>query len=185
MAGATEGGLTIRSARLEDSAQIAMIYAHHVRHGTATFDTEPPPADHWGGKIESVQAHGWPFLVAEAQGALFAFAYAAQFRDRPAFCHCCEDSIYVRIDRLGHGIGTALLAALIEAARASGFTQMLAIIGDAEPASVALHTRLGFRHAGRMDNVGYKFGRWLDIVCMQRTLVAPDKEDPHESDHLA
>lgn len=168
--------MTVRPARPEDAAQIAALYAHHVRNGTATFDTEPPPADHWRGKIDTMRARGWPFLVAEADGALLGFAYAAQFRDRPAYRHCCEDSIYVRADRLGHGIGTALLGALVEAARASGFTQMLAVIGGAEPASVALHARLGFHHAGRMENVGYKFGRWLDIVYMQRALAAPDKE---------
>jgi len=170
--------VTIRPARPEDAAQIAALYAHHVRNGTATFDTEPPPADHWRSKVDLMRARGWPFLVVEADGALLGFAYAAQFRERPAYRHCCEDSIYVRADRLGHGIGTALLGALVDAAGASGFTQMLAVIGDAEPASVALHARLGFRHAGRMENVGYKFGRWLDIVYMQRALPAPGKETP-------
>lgn len=168
--------MKVRPARPEDAAQIAALYAHHVRNGTATFDIEPPPVDHWRGKIDTMRARGWPFLVAEAEGALLGFAYAAQFRDRPAYRHCCEDSIYVHADRLGYGIGTALLGALVKAARASGFTQMLAVIGGAEPASIALHARLGFRHTGRMENVGYKFGRWLDIVYMQRALAAADKE---------
>lgn len=172
--------MTVRPARLEDAAQVTAIYAHHVRHGTATFDIEPPTAVDWHDKIASMQARGWPFLVAETQGengdALLGFAYAAQFRDRPAYRHCCEDSIYIHADRLGHGIGTTLLTALVKAAGASGFTQMLAVIGGAEPASVALHARLGFRHAGRMENVGYKFGRWLDIIYMQRALGPLAKE---------
>jgi len=169
--------VTVRAARPDDAAQIAALYGHHVRHGTATFDTEPPPVEHWRDMVDSMRARGWPFLVAEADGAVLGFAYAAQFRDRPAYRHCCEDSIYIHADRLGHGIGTALLGALVEAARASGFAQMLAVIGGAEPASVALHTKLGFRHSGRMKNVGYKFGRWLDIVYMQRALGAHDEEN--------
>jgi L-amino acid N-acyltransferase YncA len=163
--------LAIRSATFRDAEAIAPIYAHHVRHGTASFDTDAPSVDFWAGKIETVLAWRWPFLVAEADGELAAYAYASQFRDRPAYAHTCEDSIYVAPERIGQGIGTALLAALIDSARDAGFEQMIAVIGGAEPASVALHAKAGFVAAGRMRGVGRKFGRLLDTLYMQRALT--------------
>jgi phosphinothricin acetyltransferase len=159
--------VTIRPASAEDAQAIAAIYAWHVAHGTATFDTAAPDAAAWAEKIADFAARGHPFLVAERGGGVVAYAYAARFRDRAAYAHTCEDSIYVAHDARGGGIGTALLGALIAAARASGFQQMLAVIGGGEPASVALHGKCGFVHAGRMRNVGYKFGRLLDTVYMQ------------------
>lgn len=106
------------------------------------------------------------------------YAYAAQFRDRPAYGSTCENSIYVHPDRLGQGIGKTLLGALLRQAQAAGFRQMIAVIGGGEPTSVALHARLGFQHAGRMQSVGRKFGRWLDTIYMQIALGAGDSAPP-------
>ena len=158
---------TIRPARSGDARAIAAIYAWHVANGTATFDTVAPDAEAWAEKIADFAARGFPFLAAEREGAVIAYAYAARFRDRAAYAHTCEDSIYVAHDARGGGIGTALLPSLIAAARDAGFQQMIAVIGGGEPASVALHAKCGFIHAGRMRNVGFKFGRLLDTVYMQ------------------
>jgi L-amino acid N-acyltransferase YncA len=156
-----------------DAPAIAAIYAHHVRHGTATFDTDPPPVVYWTDKIAELATRNWPFLVAEQDGEVAGYAYATQFRDRPAYARTCEDSVYVRAAWHGRGIGAALLDTLCAAARASGFHEMIAVIGGGEPASVALHAKAGFRHAGRMERVGEKFGRLLDTVYMQRSLNNP------------
>jgi L-amino acid N-acyltransferase YncA len=165
-------GPVIRAATPADAGAIAAIYAHHVLHGTASFDTDPPPAHAWADKIGAIASRGWPFLVAEVDATVAGYAYATQFRDRPAYAGTCEDSIYVAPDRVGQGLGTALLSALIEAARDYGFEQMIAVIGGAEPASVALHAKAGFAEAGRMRGVGRKFGRLLDTLYMQRDLTA-------------
>ena len=161
----------LRPATAADSAAIAAIYHHHVRHGTASFDSVGPSAEQWAIKIEDVLGRGWPFLVAEADGAVLGYAYATQFRDRPAYARTCENSIYLASDAIGRGIGSELLAALIDAARTCGFEQMIAVIGGGEPASVALHAKLGFVERGRMKEVGFKFGRKLDTVYMQRSLT--------------
>jgi len=166
--------LTVRPAHPEDAQAIADIYAWHVANGTATFDTVAPDADVWAKKIADFAARGFPFLVAERQGVVVAYAYAARFRDRAAYAHTCEDSIYVSQEARDGGIGTVLLPALICAARGAGFEQMLAVVGGGEPASVALHAKCGFVHAGRMRNVGRKFGRLLDTVYMQRDLREED-----------
>ena len=161
----------LRPATAEDSAAIAAIYDHHVRHGTASFDSDGPNPEQWAAKIVDVQGRGWPFLVADQDGQAVAYAYATQFRDRPAYAWTCENSIYVAPDAIGQGIGSRLLTELIEQARASGFHQMIAVIGGGEPASVALHAKLGFIERGRMKDVGVKFGRTLDTVYMQRSLT--------------
>jgi phosphinothricin acetyltransferase len=162
--------VAIRPARDGDAQAIAAIYAWHVANGTATFDTVAPDAAAWAAKIADITARGWPFLVAEREGGVIGYCYATQFRDRAAYAHTCEDSIYVAHEARGGGIGSALLPALIDAARASGFEQMIAVVGGGEPASVALHAKCGFVQAGRMRNVGKKFGRLLDTVYMQRDL---------------
>ncbi|AOL95001.1 GNAT family N-acetyltransferase [Porphyrobacter sp. LM 6] len=167
----------IRPAAVSDAQAVCDIYAWHVANGTATFDMEAPGASAWEAKITDFAARGHPFLVAERNGGVVAYAYAARFRDRAAYAHTCEDSIYVSHAARGGGIGTALLSALIEAARASGFEQMIAVVGGGEPASVALHAKCGFVHAGRMRNVGRKFGRLLDTVYMQRDLR---EEEPQQ-----
>ena len=164
----------IRSAAAADAAAVQAIYAFHVAHGTATFDTEAPGVAFWREKIADLAAKAWPFLVAEQDGMAIGYAYATQFRDRAAYARTCENSIYVADAARGRGVGGALLAALVAAAREAGFEQMIAVVGGGEPASVALHERLGFVHAGRMRNVGFKFGRKLDTVYMQKDLTMQD-----------
>lgn len=173
--------MRVRAAATGDAERITEIYAHHVRHGTATFDTVPMAVAAMADKIEGLVGRGFPFLVAEVEGAVVGYAYAAPFRDRAAYAGTCEDSIYIDPTWIGRGLGKALLSALIEACEAAGFRQMIGIAGGGEPASVALHIACGFTHAGRMVAVGRKFGRWLDTVYMQRALgagdtIAPDRE---------
>ena len=166
--------LVIRPVRPDDAQAVCDNYAFHVAHGTGTFDVTGPDSGQWATRIADITARGWPFLVAEQDGAVVGYAYAAQFRDRAAYARTCEDSIYVADGFAGAGIGTRLLEALVAAARASGFEQMIAVVGGAGPVSIALHTRCGFAHAGRLRNVGFKFGRRLDTVYMQRDLTEED-----------
>jgi phosphinothricin acetyltransferase len=163
--------VAIRPARGDDARAIAAIYDFHVAHGTASFDSAGPSVAEWAVKIADVTAQGWPFLVAEHGGDVRGYAYATQFRPRAAYAFTCENSIYIADSARGQGVGTRLLIALVDAARASGFAQMIAVIGGGEPASVALHAKCGFVHAGRMRNVGKKFGRLLDTVYMQCDLT--------------
>lgn len=160
----------IRSAVEDDADQIAEIYSHHVLHGTASYDMEPTSATAMRDKIVHGLKRGWPFLVAESDGAVVGYAYATQFRDRPAYAYACENSIYVHPEHYRHGIGRQLLSRLITAAEQAGFRQMVAVIGGGEPASVALHRSLGFVEAGRLSAVGWKHGRWLDSVYLQLAL---------------
>lgn len=175
------GGFTIEPATLADARQVAAIYAHHVLHGTGTFEIDPPDTAEIAARMDKVIGAGWPWLVArDHAGEVLGFAYAAQFRDRSAYRYACEDSIYIRHDRCGQGIGAALMAALVAASATAGFRQMLGVVGGPEPASLALHARAGFVETGRFHKVGRKFGRWLDIVFMQRALgdgdAAPEEE---------
>ncbi|WIW91106.1 GNAT family N-acetyltransferase [Sphingobium sp. TCM1] len=170
----------VRPATHADAPAIAAIYAHHVRHGTASFDTVPRSPAETEARVRDCVARGWPFLVAAADGEVVGYAYATQFRDRPAYASTCENSIYVDPRHLGQGVGKTLLAALLARAEAAGFRQMIAVIGGGEPASVALHASLGFQHRGRMRSVGRKFGRWLDTVYMQIPLGAGDAAPPPE-----
>jgi phosphinothricin acetyltransferase len=166
----------IRPARASDAQVARDIYAWHVAGGTATFDTVAPEAQAWTAKIDDFAARGWPFLVAERETQVVGYAYAARFRDRAAYAATCEDSIYIAHEARGLGIGTALMLALLASARASGFEQMIAVIGGGEPASVALHAKCGFVHAGRLRNVGHKFGRVLDSVYMQCDLTGQETD---------
>lgn len=169
----------IRNAALADAPACAAIYNHHVLHGTATFETAPVPAEDMAARMAKVLDAGSPWLVAlDGHGAVIGYAYAARFRDRPAYRYACEDSIYVADAARGQGVGSALLSALIDAAEAAGYLQMLAVVGGAEPASVALHAKAGFSEAGRMRSVGRKHGRWLDTLYMQRALGAGDSAAP-------
>ncbi|MEO7276798.1 MAG: N-acetyltransferase family protein [Sphingomicrobium sp.] len=163
--------ILIRAAFPADSPAIACIYGHHARNGTATFDVEGPGADDWAVKISALDSRGWPFLVAQSEGQVVGLAYAAQFRDRPAYVHACESSIYVASDHVGRGIGSKLLEALKTAALNAGFDQMIAVVGGGEPASIALHRKCGFVERGRMVDVGLKFGRRLDTVYLQCALA--------------
>lgn len=174
--------MQIRPARPDDCPAIADIYAHHVLHGTASYETEPPDTAEMTRRMDRVLGSGWPWLVAEeADGTMLGYAYATQFRDRAAYRFVCEDSIYIRDAARGRGVGKALLAALIEACTAAGFRQMVAVIGGAEPASEALHARLGFTLAGRLSGIGRKQGRWLDTLYMQRQIgEGADSRPPFE-----
>jgi phosphinothricin acetyltransferase len=163
-------GPIIRDATEADAAAVAAIYAHHVHHGTASYDVEAPSVEDTRAKIRRIAAAGWPFLVADDDGEAAGYAYATQLRDRAAYRFTCENSIYVRHDRARRGIGKALLDALCARAAEFGFRQMIAVIGGAEPASIALHERCGFAIVGRLREVGFKHGRWLDTVYMQRGL---------------
>ncbi len=173
--------VAIAPALPADAAEVAEIYAHHVLHGVASFETAPPLAAEMAARMGKVMDQGWPWLIArEPDGAMLGYAYASQFRDRAAYRFTCEDSIYIRHDRHGQGLGKALLTGLIEACEAYGFRQMIAVIGGAGPASIALHAALGFTHAGTMRAIGRKQGRWLDTVYMQRALGEGDGASPRE-----
>jgi phosphinothricin acetyltransferase len=167
------GELAIRDVGEADAAAIAAIYGHHVLHGTASYDVEPPSIEETLAKVRRITGAGWPFLAAELDGAVAGYAYATQFRDRDAYRFTCENSVYVHPDLTGRGIGKALLAGLCECARRFGFRQMVAVIGGAEPASMALHSACGFVEVGRLNAVGFKKNRWLDTVYLQRPLEAP------------
>jgi L-amino acid N-acyltransferase YncA len=164
--------IIIRPAVASDIDAISLIYAHHVQHGTGSFETEPPDHAEMMRRWSEVEARGLPWLVAEEGSEIGGYAYAAPYRARPAYRHTVEDSIYVRADRLGNGLGKLLMPALIAAAQAAGMRQMIAVIGDsANEPSISLHRRFGFHDAGLLKDVGFKFGRWLDTVFMQRSLL--------------
>ena len=170
----------IREVSELDAGAIAAIYAHHVLHGTASYDMEPPSTDDTLAKIHRIVGAGWPFLVAEQDGQVVGYAYATQFRDRAAYAWTCENSIYVHPDWQGRGIGKALLHDLCRLAEGYGFRQMVAVIGGAEPASIALHAACGFREVGRLRSAGWKQGRWVDNVYMQMALGKGSIEPPED-----
>lgn len=173
--------IAIAPASPADATEIAEIYAHHVLHGTASYETVPPDAEEILARMAKITVPGWPWLVArDPDGTMLGYAYASQFRDRAAYRYACEISIYIRHDRRGRGIGKMLLTALIAASEDYGFRQMIAVIGGGEPASIALHAALGFAHAGTMTGIGRKHGRWLDTVYMQRALGPGDSAPPIE-----
>lgn len=174
--------LLVRPSTSADVAAIHDIYAHAVRHGTGTFELEVPAADEMARRRADVLARGLPWLVAEQDGAVLGYAYAGAFRPRPAYRFSVEDSIYLRPDVQGQGIGRLLLAELLTRCQAAGARQMLAVIGDsANHGSTALHAALGFEHCGLLRAVGWKFGRWLDVVLMQRPLGAAASSAPQEA----
>ena len=163
--------MSIRPARLEDATALAAIYAPAVLHGTASFELEPPSPSEMAQRLMKVKSHGWPWLVHVTMGKVDGYAYATQFRDRGAYRHCGETSVYVAPDAQRTGIGHALLTSLASAARTAGFRQLIAVIGDSgNEASIGLHAACGFVRAGLLPRVGEKFGRTLDLVLMQRSL---------------
>jgi L-amino acid N-acyltransferase YncA len=171
--------MRIEPALATDVAEIAAIYAHHVVHSTASFETVPPDEEEMAARLAKVLEAGAPWLVArDEDGGVIGYAYASRFRDRPAYRLTCENSVYIREDRRGEGIGRALLALLIVEAERAGFRQMIAVIGGAQPASVRLHAACGFEEAGRMRSVGRKHGEWLDTYYMQRALGTGDSTPP-------
>ena len=169
----------IEPARGSDAAAIAAIYAHHVLHCTATFEIVPPDAAEVARRMERLRLAGMPWLVArDTDGALLGYAYAGPFHARAAYRNTCENSVYIRRDRLGLGIGTALLTALLEACEAAGLRQVIALIAGTEPASLALHAKAGFIEVGRLKSVGRKHGQWIDVLYMQRALGEGDEKPP-------
>ena len=172
-------GVSIRRSVAGDALALAAIYGWHVLHGTGTFDLNPPDAGDMLLRRESVLAEGWPWFVAERGGEVVGFAYASPFRNRLAYRHCLEDSIYLRSDAQRQGVGRLLLAELIARCEALGARQMLAVIGDsANAGSIGLHRALGFVPVGLLVSVGRKFDRWLDVVLMQRALGPGDDSGP-------
>ncbi len=163
--------MIIRPATEADCEAITAIYAHYVLHTAATFEIDPPPRDEIAARRRAIVDAGLPYLAAEEDGLVVGYAYAGPYRPRPAYRFTLEDSIYLHPDATGRGLGQQLLAALIEACRATPCRQMIAVIGDsANHASIRLHARLGFRHVGTFTEVGYKFGRPVDTVLMQRPI---------------
>ena len=163
--------LIVRASTEADVARCAEIYAHHVLHGTASFEVDPPDLVEMKRRRATVLDIGLPHLVAEREGSVLGYAYAGNWRPRPAYKFSVEDSIYIDKDAVGQGVGKALLPVLIEQCTALGKRQMVAVIGDsAQTASIRLHTSCGFAMVGTLTNIGFKFGCWLDSVLMQREL---------------
>jgi L-amino acid N-acyltransferase YncA len=163
--------VSIRPATPTDIAAIARIYAEAVYTGTATFEVEPPDEAEMARRLHTLLAGSCPYLVAERSGVVAGYAYAGPYHLRPAYHWTVEDSIYLDPQFKRRGIGRLLLLQLLVDAEASGFRQMIALIGDAaNTASIALHAAAGFQPVGTLQSVGFKHGRWLDVVVMQRPL---------------
>ncbi len=161
----------IRPAEPRDLPAITRIYAHAVLHGTASFELEPPDEAEISRRYGALVDGGFPYLVAELDGAIAGYAYAGPYRARPAYRFTVEDSIYIAPDMQRRGVGRALLDRLLLESEARGFRQMIAVIGDsAQTPSIELHAAAGFRMVGNFESVGFKFGRWLDSVLMQKPL---------------
>jgi L-amino acid N-acyltransferase YncA len=171
--------LAVREAAPADLPGIAAIYAHHVRTGFASFETEPPDLAEMTARFEAVREKGFPYLACEIDGRLSGYAYATLYRLRPAYRFTLEDSVYVHPEMAGRGAGRALLAHLIERCEAIGCRQLVAVIGDSgNAASIGLHSALGFRLVGTLASIGFKHGRWVDSVLMQRPVGAGDATAP-------
>jgi len=171
----------IRPSRDEDVAAIARIYAHHVQHGTGTFETTPPTEAEMAQRRADVLGKGLPWLVVEVDGVVLGFAYGNWFKPRPAYRFSVEDSIYLAPEAAGRGLGRLLMTELLAALERAGVRKVMAVIGDSGNAgSIGLHRAMGFEHAGTIQACGWKFGRWLDIVLMQRPLGQADTTPPQE-----
>jgi L-amino acid N-acyltransferase YncA len=163
--------LIIRPSLPQDSAGLQAVYAPAVLSGTASFELEPPDIAEMARRRDHILALGYPYLVAEERGRIVGYAYAGPYHPRAAYRTTTENSIYIAPDQQGKGIGKALMAPLIEACENMGLRQMMAVIGDStNHGSIRLHAHFGFAHIGTTRNVGYKLGRWLDVVFMQRPL---------------
>lgn len=162
--------VTVRSATSQDLEAVAQIYAHYVMTSTATFELEPPPPAEWRTRFAAVIGSGLPFLVAEAGDRTVGYGYCTPWRTRPAYRFTVEDSVYVREGATGRGIGRALLDALLDSCRRAGIREVIAVVTDGHPDSIALHRRCGFAEVGRLVSVGHKYDRWLDTVLLQRSL---------------
>ena len=164
---------TIRPSREADVPAIAAIYAHHVLHGTGTFETEPPGAADIAARRADVLGKGLPWLVAEEAGVVLGYAYCQWFKPRPAYRFSAEDSVYLAPEAMRRGIGRTLLEQLEAQAVEAGVRRLIAVIGDsANAGSIGLHAMLGFRPVGTLTACGWKFGRWLDVVLMDKAIGA-------------
>lgn len=171
--------LVVRDATAADLPEIAAIYAHHVRTGLASFETEPPDEREMRARFDAIGDAGFPYLACEIDARLAGYAYASLYRTRPGYRFCLEDSIYVHPDLAGHGAGRALLERLIERCEAIGCRQLVAVIGDSgNAASIRLHSALGFERVGTFRAIGFKHGRWVDSVLMQRAVGPGDSTLP-------
>jgi L-amino acid N-acyltransferase YncA len=171
--------ISIRPSRDADMETITAIYSHHVLHGTASFETVPPSIEEMTRRRLDMAQRGFPYLVAEAGGVVTGYPYAGSYRPRPAYRDTVENSVYLRPDAIGRGIGKRLLTALVAACEGLGFRQMVAVVGDSSNTpSIRLHERCGFRLVGTLRAVGYKHGKWLDTVLLQRTLGDDDNTPP-------
>jgi L-amino acid N-acyltransferase YncA len=171
--------LTLRPSSEADVPAITAIYAHHVLHGTGTFETTPPTEADMAGRRNDVLARGLPYLVAEQAGRVVGFAYCQWFKPRPAYRYSAEDSIYLHPEAAGQGTGKKLLTALMQHAETAGVRKLIAVIGDSgNKGSIGVHSSLGFKKVGVIESCGWKFGRWLDIVLMDRALGEGDGTAP-------
>ena len=175
----SNAGPLVRGAREDDLPAIREIYARHVLHGVAAFEEQPPDLEEVRRRFRAVREMGLPWLTAEVEGAVRGYAYAAPYHQRPAYRHTVENSVYVERGFLRRGLGAALLDKLVASCAESGLRQMVAVIGDsANEASIKLHERAGFRLVGVLGSVGFKHGRWLNCVIMQRALGEGDETPP-------
>lgn len=163
--------IEIRRTIPEDLEAIGAIYAHHVKTGVATFDLTAPDPSEWQRRLDAITADGLPFVTATRDGQVAGYAYCSPWKARPAYRYTVEDSIYVATDAIGCGVGGRLLDALLIDCAGAGVREVIAVIVDAEgAASIALHRNRGFVDAGRLTAVGFKHGRWLDTLLLQRSL---------------
>jgi L-amino acid N-acyltransferase YncA len=170
---------TIRPSKAGDVAAIAEIYGYHVLNGLASFELLAPSADEIAKRRADVIGKNFPYLVAEVEGKVVGYAYASLYRARPAYRHTLENSVYIHKDYGGRGVGKSLMRALIEGCEKVGARQLIAVIGDsANQASIKLHAACGFVQVGVMKAVGFKFGRWVDSVYMQRAIGESDSTLP-------
>ncbi len=173
----------IRPASDADLPALTAIYGHHVLHATGTFETTPPTEAEMAARRADVLAKGLPYLVAEEDGRVLGFAYCNWFKPRPAYRFSAEDTIYLHPEATGRGLGRQLLSALVDEAGKAGLRKLIAVIGDSGNAgSIGVHTALGFTRVGVIASCGWKFGRWLDIVLMEKTLGDGDRSAPEAPD---
>lgn len=179
MNAAAASTVTVRPATSGDMGAVQRIYAYHVTHGLGSFEETPPDVAEMARRYESVTGAGFPFLVAEREGMVLGYAYIGPYRPRPAYRYTVENSVYVLAGEIARGIGSALMEELIRLAEARGARLMVAVIGDSgNAASIALHTRHGFKPAGILRGAGFKHGRWVDVVTMQRVLGEGTQTNP-------
>jgi phosphinothricin acetyltransferase len=165
---------------------VARIYGYHVRNGLASFEEEAPSVEELARRRADVLGHGLPYLVADLDGTMLGYGYASPYRARRAYRYTIENSVYVEHSAVGRGIGSALLGELIARCEAGPWRQMIAVIGDsANRASLRLHERAGFRRIGTLGAVGFKLGRWVDSVLMQRALGEGDRAPPADANPRA